>query len=379
MSSLPVTPRQHLDRRKSATLSIASDGFGDMSRDGEGMESLADELADVWDEDGGEEEEAGSSFLEGLREGSVDASSWHDGGKCNGGVSEQPEIHGVGTPTTPSQERLVDYLMESSPTRPAGKVKRDRGGQHARGEWRYDRRGSDYGDGVGVDEAEWMSPRMVREIAKLEALARGLDDDSVSEAGGVIPRTTAALKDLGGQASIEQGVSRMITAYTSIAGHRTHKGREIFSMVQLWLRDRYPIITDDEINELISELDLLLGCLHVPSGSSPLQPLQTVIASTADLGHSLRSLSDLVQESRQAASAASRRLKNVKDLVMELRQDEEAREEGIRYLERGEWDRRIGAREAQSMCGDVVAGFETTCDVWRTRLFGNVSAEATRA
>ena len=75
-------------------------------------------------------------------------------------------------------------------------------------------------------------------MAHVEQLARqGLNDDSVSEAGGVIPRTTTALEDLGAQASIENGVSRIVTAYTSIAGHRTQKPREIFSLAQSFLLD----------------------------------------------------------------------------------------------------------------------------------------------
>ena len=63
-----MTPRQTLDRRKSNSLSIGSDGFYDGSRP-EGMENLADELADAWDEDG--EDDGDAAFLNGLREGKV--------------------------------------------------------------------------------------------------------------------------------------------------------------------------------------------------------------------------------------------------------------------------------------------------------------------
>lgn len=57
-------------------------------------------------------------------------------------------------------------------------------------------------------------------------------------------------------------------------------------------------------------------------------------------------------------------------MVAELRRDEEGLEEGSRWLERGDWDRRLKDREAGRVCGDVVSGFEAVCGEWRERLFG---------
>lgn len=363
----PMTPRQPLDRRKSGSFSVASDGFHDTSGEGEGMENLADELDGAWDEEGGEE--PGSSFLDGLREGSADPSALY-GEMCNGGDFENSGIHTVKSPATPTRKPVLED-SSYSPTQSAGSVRRRTSQRHRRGQTRYD--GLDYGNISDLEEVAGISPALAREMANIEALARrGLDDDSVSEAGGVISRTTAALKDLGPQASIENGATRMITASTSIASHRTHQTREIFSLAHSLLMERFPTLSEEEIEKLISELDLLIQYLQLPSGASPLHSIQLLVANTTDLTHSLRSLSDILQESRQAASSASRRLKNARDFVMELQQEEEAREEGIRYLEKGDWDRRIRSREAQSTCGHVVAGFETTCNVWRDRLFGSV-------
>jgi hypothetical protein len=369
-----MTPRRRLDRRKSGSLSVASVGSFDALGGGEGMENLADELADAWDEDAGDG--AGSSFLEGLREGSLEPSLLPDE-MCNGGDFDHGGAYSVRSPPTPSRRPVLDEALYS-PTRLAGNVKRDTSKRHKRGESQYD--GSDRGAVFDREEAEGILPALAQQMGNIEALAsRGLGDDTVSEAGGVIPRTTTALKDLGAQASIENGATRIITAYTSIASHRTHEIREVFSLAHSLLLDRYPTLSEEEIDSLTYELDLLIRYLQLPSGPSPLQSLQSLVANTTDLAHSLRSLSDILQESRQAASAASRRLKNARDFVMELQYEEEAREEGIRYLEKGDWDRRIRQREAQRVCGDVVAGFETTCNVWRDRLFGTISAEATPA
>ncbi|ERF74463.1 hypothetical protein EPUS_03901 [Endocarpon pusillum Z07020] len=370
----PTTPRHSLGKRDSASLSIASDGLYGELGEGEDMDNLADELADAWDENG--EEEPGSSFLDGLREGSAEPLSLHDE-ICSGNNVGSPEFHSVRSPTTPLRKPVVDDPL-GSPTRSAGNIRRSTSLQHREDESRC--MGSNYADDSDLEEAKVISPALARQMTNIEALARQcLNDDSVSEAGGVVLRTTLALQDLGPQSSIENGVTRMTTAYTSIAMHRTQKTREIYSVAHSLLLDRYPNLAEEDIGGLIAELDILLEYLQLPSGPSPLQSLHSLIAGTADLAHSLRSLTDMIQESKQAASAASRRLKNAKDVVMELQQEEEAREEGIRYLEEGDWDRRIRDREAECLCGDVVAGFETTFDAWRYRLFGTLSTEGTPA
>ncbi len=338
------------------------------------MENLADELADAWDENG--EEELGSSFLDGLREGSAEPLPLHDE-MCNGNNVGSSEFQSARSPTSPLRKPVVDESLYS-PTRSAGNIGKSTSKKHIVDESRCNN--SDYRDDSDPGDAENFSPALARQMTNIEALARqGLNDDSVSEAGGVVLRTTIALQDLGPQSSIENGVARMTTTYTSAASHRTQKTKEIYSLAHSLLLDRYANLAEEDIGELIAKLDMLLEHLQLPSGPSPLQSLHTLIASTADVAHSLRSLTDMIQESRQAATAASRRLKSVKEFVMALQREEEAREEGVRYLEKGDWDRRIREREAQCLCGDVVAGFETTLDAWRYRLFGTLSTELTSA
>jgi hypothetical protein len=106
------------------------------------------------------------------------------------------------------------------------------------------------------------------------------------------------------------------------------------------------------------------------SAHNPLVSLQALISQTADITHSLRGLSDTLYESRQLTSTASRRLRSARELVAEIRREEESREEGSRWIERGEWDRRLKDREAGKVCGDVVSGFEAVCGEWREKLFG---------
>jgi hypothetical protein len=355
-------------------MSIASDGYYDSSRQSGDMGNLADELADAWEDDA--VEEAGSSFLDGLREGSVEPSTMQDE-VCSGNQQENVAFYDIRSPASPSRRPVHSDAWSPSSARLTRKRTKSPIKKHEKSELQYD--GSDYGAESDLEGAEGISPALIKEMAHIEALARrGLDEEAVSEAGGIVTRTTAALKYLGPQSSIENGATRMITAFTSIASHRTRKTREIFSLAHTLLLEKFPTLSEAEIDEMIPDMDLLIQYLQLPAGSSLLQSLQILIANTTDLAHSLRSLSDILQESRQATSAASRRLKSVRDFVLDLRQEEAAREEGIRYLDLGDWDNRIRNREASRMCGDVVNGFETTCNLWRNRLFGS-TAEATPA
>lgn len=115
------------------------------------------------------------------------------------------------------------------------------------------------------------------------------------------------------------------------------------------------------------------------SALNPLVSLQALISQTADITFSLRGLNDTLYEARQLTATASRRLRFARELVADLRQEEESREEGSRWLERGEWDRRLKDREAGRECGDVVSGFEAVCGEWREKLFGHGAAEVAAA
>ena len=78
--------------------------------------------------------------------------------------------------------------------------------------------------------------------------------------------------------------------------------------------------------------------------------------------------------SRQTTTTATRRLKSARELVADMRREEDAREEGERWLKRGNWSERLGRRECANVCGDVVGGFEEFCNDWRARLVAQAEA-----
>jgi hypothetical protein len=105
-----------------------------------------------------------------------------------------------------------------------------------------------------------------------------------------------------------------------------------------------------------------------------LTSLANLHAATADLVQSLNYLSDSLHMTRQTITTATRRLRSARELVAEMRRDDDAREEGERWLKRGNWSERLGARECAGVCGDVVGGFEEVCNGWRARLVAQAEA-----
>lgn len=95
---------------------------------------------------------------------------------------------------------------------------------------------------------------------------------------------------------------------------------------------------------------------------------------TSDLVQTLNYLGDTLHMSRQTTTTATRRLKSARELVAEMKKEEEEREEGERWLRKGNWSERLRARECANVCGDVVGGFEEVCNGWRARLVAQAEA-----
>ncbi len=196
----------------------------------------------------------------------------------------------------------------------------------------------------------------MREIERLSRDAH--NRDSLSDGGGVVTRTIAALHDLGPQSDIEYGVTKVSTAYLSMATHRNHKQREMFALSHSLLYGNAGIELPEEFLEsLIDEIDELSSTLPFVQGQNPLLSLQILASQTSDLTHTLRGLTDLLQESKVAVTAASRKLKSVREMVEDMSVEEELVEASILLIQAGDWDRRCRERQAGRMCREVVSGF----------------------
>lgn len=344
------------------------------------MGSLADELGDVWGDEAVYDH--GGSFLEGLREGSAEPSSMGQEQEQSMNLGDMHDFGmGMAMLNPPSPVRRHSKKPSESATfssEISGNSKLQ--SRHRKNESNYD--GSDYGP---ESDTEDLPPSLLRRISDIESLIRisTHTDDVLGENGGIITRTTTALKDLGPQASIENGTTRLITAYTSMSTHRTHKTKELLSQSHSLLfapqaygssvPSRAQLLEEEVLDDLLKNVEELMDCIPVAvaGGPNPLLSLQILVPNTAELVYALRSLADVLQESKVAATTAGRRLKSVKELVAEIRMEEELREEGLRWIEKGDWDRRLQQRECGRVCSDVVRGFERVCDDWRERLLAS--------
>ena len=116
-------------------------------------------------------------------------------------------------------------------------------------------------------------------------------------------------------------------------------------------------LPEEFLNLLVSELDDLAKTLPAIPHQNPLLSLSILANDTSSLTTTLRSLTDLLQENRLAANAATRKLKSVRDMVEDLRVDEELVDNSIMLIQAGDWDRRCRERQAARVCRDVCREF----------------------
>lgn len=172
----------------------------------------------------------------------------------------------------------------------------------------------------------------------------------------------------------------------------THQTRALQTLIHPLLFSPFPLLSPEIIDSLVPLIDdgllqnLPLPVAHEqqhtrPPSSAPTQDallnpllsIQALITQTSDLTLTLRTLSDTLHESRQLTSTASRRLRSARELVAEIRREDEDREEGATWIEKGDWDRKLKDREAGRVCHEVVGGFEAVCGEWRRKLFGTAA------
>ncbi|KAF2837976.1 hypothetical protein M501DRAFT_1025218 [Patellaria atrata CBS 101060] len=329
----PITPRSSHGIGNSLANELDDLGDGVVGGD---FGTLADELAEAWDEEEEEtEEDVHNGFedeLERLRSNS-NSNSIGDLGRDSGIAIDSPVGHSNLAPSV--TQRSARY--------------------HRRKTSRYD--GSDYGSDSELEAPDGISAGLEARIAAVEGLVkRGLEENG-SSADTVVARLTGQLRDLGSQAAAEGGATRLTTANTSITTHLTHQTRVINSLTSSLLGPFAVLPSLELIDELLPLLVDTLESLPQPP-TAPIFALHALTNSTRELLASLSYLSDSLQISRETTTTATRRLKTVTEAMGEWKRERELEEEGRRWIEKGEWERRLREREAKKVCGEVVGGFE---------------------
>ncbi|EFQ26146.1 hypothetical protein CGRA01v4_14622 [Colletotrichum graminicola] len=359
----PATPlRSSFNTQYPLDISYASGGMND----GNGLGNLADELADAFSDSGDEDEyyeddndhetgngdsngkgtpniniqetERRASAAEGIRDSGVDVA-------CLGDDNSKAKNLSLGPPP------LVQ-----------------RG--HRRSGSEYD--GSEYGSESDLD-SPGMLPSLVAKMDAVESLARRGTESNGGPTDGVFRRVTEGLRDLGSQAGVEGSATRLITAHSALTTHLTHQTRQLHNLTFPLLSPLVPPPDSETIDELLPLLIELSESMPRPT-TKAYDSLTALHTLTSDLVQSLNYLSDTLHMSRQTTTTATRRLKSAKELVAEIKREEELREEGERWLNRGNWSERLAKRECAGVCGDVVGGFEEVCNGWRARLLEQASS-----
>ncbi|EGY23143.1 hypothetical protein VD0002_g4029 [Verticillium dahliae] len=321
---------------------FSSGGMGMVA--GNGMGNLADELADAFSDSGEEGEYYEEDTLD-PEQRTIEGREGIDGIRDSGVDVAEEVTSGVTKPTN---------LNVPSPVRKG----------HARSGSGYD--GSEYGSESDLD-SPGIPPSLIARIDAVEALARRGTENNGSPADGVFARVTESLKDLGSQTGVEGSATRLITAHAALTTHLSHQTRQMHNLTFPLLSPLVPPPDPEVVEELLPLLLELSESMPRPIAKAH-DSLTALHTLTSDLISSLNYLSDTLHMSRQTTLTATRRLKSAKELVAEMKREEELRDEGERWLTRGNWGERLENRECAGVCGDVVGGFEEVCNGWRARL-----------
>ncbi|KAF4451931.1 hypothetical protein F53441_5250 [Fusarium austroafricanum] len=322
---------------------------------GNGMGNLADELADAFSDSGDEGD---------YTDGDANSDMFGPEGNAQGHdhIDEIEDTEDNGSPKKLGGDRArTTNLTLLSPRR-----------KHQRQTSNYD--GSEYGSESDL-ESPGMPPGLVSKMDAVESLARRGTENYGGPADDVFRRVTNALRDLGSQSSVEASASRLITAHSALTTHLSHQTRQIHNLSFPLLSPLVAPPDPETIDDLIPLLLNLSDTMPRPS-TLAFNSLTSLHTLTTELVQNLNYLSDTLHMSRQTTTMATRRLKSAKEIVAEMRREEELREEGERWLTRGNWGERLEKRECAGVCGEVIGGFEEVCNGWRERLLAQAEAQA---
>ena len=365
----PSTPRP---QSAHGIPTMLSDFAGAMDG-GNDLGSLADELAEAWDEDGEGEEEV--LLLQMDAQGGYTPIETLEAHHGENGVVSSP-AYGRGLSGVRSPKKMMEQF----------KARRRQSA--------YD--GLDYSEDSDFEQSPGMSRALEARIAIIEELARPGTEEDGARGDDVVERVIDGLKDLGAQSSVENGTTRsvpllhdslsprpsltndtyrLITAHTALATHVAHQTRMLQTL-------SFPLLSPLAIPPDCEVIDDLLPLLIDTPSTLP-QPTTSALTSllqlstyTMDLITTLNQLSDTLHMSRQTMTLANRRLRTARDLVTDMQKETMAWDEGVRWIEEGDWQTRLTGRECAGVCKDVVGGFEEVCQEWRDRLLASASASA---
>lgn len=404
---------------------------------GNGPGCLADELADAWDEDGdGDGDESMDQYRdESQFDGYVRPSKDHQHQDCQS--FSQPGEEDAGSSLWSYRRRSTASDQRSPTTGPAPSRYHRRPAQHRQRSKADDGRYSDEDETDLAHNPNDLSPSMESLIAEIQILAQegsqsfdgGADDDADAH---IVERFIHGLRDLGAQANIEDGTSRLVTTHMNLANQTAQHTRTLYSLSYPLLFSFSPSYgpslaaaaaaavdaptpamvlaeerhdDEDDLGSLLEQTSRFIPSpadvstrLHSPPPydldssfpphshqrqssdshqATPLSSLTHLSTISTSLVSSLSSISDTIHMSRQTTSLASRTLKAAHAMVAEITREQAMVEQSIDRIEKGQWQARLERRECQEICAEVLRGFEEGCrkvEEWWQEQFGTASS-----
>ncbi|KAJ2966934.1 hypothetical protein NUW58_g10551 [Xylaria curta] len=132
-----------------------------------------------------------------------------------------------------------------------------------------------------------------------------------------------------------------------MATHVTHQTRQLHNLTFPLLSPLVNPPDPETIDALLPILTAVSSDMPRPA-TSAFDSLAALHSVTSDLVQTLNYLSDTLHMSRQTTTTATRRLRTAKEMVSEMRREEELKEEGERWLARGNWGERLQNRECST-------------------------------
>ncbi|KAI4260412.1 MAG: hypothetical protein LQ352_000274 [Teloschistes flavicans] len=227
--------------------------------------------------------------------------------------------------------------------------------------------GSDHGDPSDLETVEGISASLEYRLAAIGSLARRGIESNGSGADSVFTRVVECLQNLGPQAGMETGTSRLTTAHTAVSINLGHQARLVQTLSHHFISPFSEPPASGEIDDLLPLLTTTPELLSQPN-TRAVSALRGVYSSSLDLISTLSMLADSLHMMRQTTSRASRKLKAAKEAVDDVRKDHQVMEDGIRWIQEGNWDEKLSNRECANVCGLMLNGFKEACETWEKRI-----------
>ncbi|KAI9711164.1 MAG: hypothetical protein M1828_001950 [Chrysothrix sp. TS-e1954] len=353
-----------------------------------GMDSLADELAGISDDDAAEDGDTNHEVTHGSR-GSLSLPNGINGDSAHGGL-----------PSPISPTRTKSYSKKQTGRR-----------KHSRTISAYE--GSEYGEVSDGDttSSTGFSRELTTLMADIETLAaastvpqppsdpirNGHHSPNFSRPfspsntrhpphtpppppppppplsptySDQVTRVTKSLTTLSNRTSqqtLETLTTTLISTEKSLSSYLRSETRQLQTNAHFLFLPRPGLSALDPttIDEILALIDSTLASTPAASLALPLQ-LAEIATASDETRDALKTLADSLHMSLQTEAAVARRLRACMEIAETMRREYEACEVGVEVLRKKQRD--IGVGECGRECGEIVRGFEEVCETWRGQL-----------